>query len=109
MAKFCGLGFGPLQGDGHVPQRAQARLRVQVIAPIPRQTPRGQLEHGEGEDVRGPVHLAGGQVYGVNPPVIGQKHIDFTGDRHLFFLQGGQNALTDHPGYRNRQKAPVVK
>ena len=30
-------------------------------------------------------------------------------DRHLFFLQGGQNALTDHPGYRNCQKAPVVK
>ena len=30
---------------------------------------------GEGEDVRGPVHLAGGQVYGVNPPVIGQKQL----------------------------------
>ena len=109
VAEFHRLRSGPLQRNGHIAQGTQASLRIQIIAPVPGQVLRCQPEHGKGENIGRPVHLPAGQIDGVNPVVIGEQHVDLTGNRHLLRLQGGQNALANHAGNRDRQKAPVVK
>ena len=95
VAKLRRLGLGPLHGDHHVPQGTQAGLRVPLV--LPRAVggdAGGELQHGEGEHVRGRVD---GPLLPVDLPnalVRGQQHIHPTGDLHPLRRQGGG----DHPG-----------
>ena len=95
VAELRRLGLGPLHGDHHVPQGTQAGLRVPLV--LPRAVggdAGGELQHGEGEHVRGRVD---GPLLPVDLPntlVRGQQHIHPAGDLHPLRRQGGG----DHPG-----------
>ena len=87
------LGFRPLQGEHHVPQRDQSGARVGLYVVQGGRRTGGKLEHGEGEHVGGPVHAPLLQVDGVDTRVVGEEHVHLAGEGHALRVQDGG----DHP------------
>ena len=106
VAELLGLGLGPLHGDDHVPQGAQAGLRVQFILPLAGgRHAGGKLQHGEGEHVGGRVDLPLLQVDLPDPLVGGQQHVHPAGDGNLLRLQSGG----DDPGQQGFVRIGAVQ
>ena len=87
VAILLGLGRRPLQGDAHIPQGTQPRLRVQVLLVLGRLS-RGQLEHREGQHVGGPVNVPHVGVDLADTRVVGEQHADLAGQGHPLRRQG---------------------
>ena len=90
VAELLGLLLGPVHGDDHVAQGAQAGLQVQLLLVLPGGGHAGgQLQHGEGQHVGGAVDVPVFQVDFPDALVVGEEDVHGAADVHLFCLQGG--------------------
>ena len=107
VAEALRLILGPFQRDGHVAQGQQTGLGVQILRHIGRKDPGCKLEHGKGQHVRGTVNLARGIVDDPDPLIVGDKHVDFAGNRHPLSFQSRRNAAVQMDG-QCRGHIPLV-
>ena len=87
---LLGLGRHMLHGDHHVPQRNQSRAGVGVL--LTGQLAGRQVEFRKAQHVGGAIHLPHVQIDLMDPRVVGQQHVDLTGEGHAL---GGQRRADD--------------
>ena len=96
VAELLGLSDGPLQADAHIPKRNQTGFRILIRSPVLRRIPCLQLEHRETQHICGFVQIPALPVDNLNPGIIGDQHIDFTGHTDALRVQSGMNTPADN-------------